>query len=91
MTSIIDIPATDASTMAVRSWTSYPKRSRPQCSHCGLLGHIKDKCYNLNCYSPGYQFRNKNNDKHAVANMATNAASTDTGAFDGRNKSNLRT
>lgn len=32
-------------------------KNRPLCSHCGLLGHMKDKCYKLIGYPPHY---NKN-------------------------------
>lgn len=28
------------------------KKDRPLCAHCGLLGHIKDKCYKLHGYPP---------------------------------------
>ena len=35
------------------------KSGRPQCTHCGLLGHVVDKCYKLHGYPPGYKFKNK--------------------------------
>ena len=35
------------------------KSSRPQCTHCGILGHMVDKCYKLHGYPPGYKFKNK--------------------------------
>ena len=35
-----------------------PKKERPQCAHCNLLGHTKDKCYKLVGYPPNY-FKNK--------------------------------
>ena len=28
------------------------KSGRPQCTHCGVLGHIADKCYKLHGYPP---------------------------------------
>ncbi|XP_058745142.1 uncharacterized protein LOC131617890 [Vicia villosa] len=31
------------------------KKDRPICSHCGILGHIKDKCFKLHGYPPGYR------------------------------------
>ncbi|KAL4290467.1 hypothetical protein GQ457_14G000950 [Hibiscus cannabinus] len=31
-----------------------PKKSRPQCTHCHLIGHTKEKCYKLHGYPPGY-------------------------------------
>ena len=35
------------------------KSSRPQCTHCGALGHVIDKCYKLHGYPPGYKFKTK--------------------------------
>ncbi|XP_020965447.1 uncharacterized protein LOC110266048 [Arachis ipaensis] len=35
------------------------KKDRPQCAHCGYLGHTAEKCYKLHGYPPGYsQSRN---------------------------------
>ncbi|KAL4355240.1 hypothetical protein GQ457_06G015480 [Hibiscus cannabinus] len=48
-----------------------PRKVRPQCSHCGLLGHIKEKCYKLHGYPPGY--RSKNLVNSSVNNAHTNA------------------
>ncbi|XP_058785029.1 uncharacterized protein LOC131659936 [Vicia villosa] len=31
------------------------KKDRPICSHYGILGHIKDKCFKLHGYPPGYR------------------------------------
>ena len=28
------------------------KFGRPQCTHCGVLGHVVDKCYKLHEYPP---------------------------------------
>lgn len=28
-------------------------RSRPVCSHCGLTGHVVDRCYKLHGFPPG--------------------------------------
>ena len=35
------------------------KNGRPQCTHCGAMGHVVDKCYKLHGYPPGYKFKNK--------------------------------
>ena len=35
------------------------KNGRPQCTHCGAMGHVVDKCYKLHGYPPGYRFKNK--------------------------------
>uniref|UniRef100_A0A2N9H706 Reverse transcriptase Ty1/copia-type domain-containing protein n=1 Tax=Fagus sylvatica TaxID=28930 RepID=A0A2N9H706_FAGSY len=37
----------------------FQKRERPLCSHCGITGHIVDKCYKLHGYPPRYKFKNK--------------------------------
>lgn len=31
------------------------KKDRPLCSHCGLLGHIKEKCFKQHGYPPNYK------------------------------------
>ncbi|KAL4347272.1 hypothetical protein GQ457_17G002930 [Hibiscus cannabinus] len=38
---------------AVKSYAP-PKKSRPQCTNCHLIGHTKEKCYKLHGYPPGY-------------------------------------
>lgn len=53
--------------MDVKRSASYPKKSRPQCSYCGLFGHVKDKCYTPNGYPPGYQFKNQKTDTSVKA------------------------
>ena len=30
-------------------------KGRLMCGHCGKLGHIKEKCYNLAGFPPGYK------------------------------------
>ena len=46
------------------------KKDRPQCSHCGLLGHTADKCYKLHGYPPGYKPKNKAH-SHTTVNLVT--------------------
>ena len=48
------------------------KKDRPQCTHCGFLGHIVDKCYKLYGYPPGYKPKNK---AFAAVNMVFDAVS----------------
>ena len=36
-----------------------PKSGRPQCTYCGAMGHVVDKCYKLHGYPFGYKFKNK--------------------------------
>uniref|UniRef100_A0A2N9GKR9 Integrase catalytic domain-containing protein n=1 Tax=Fagus sylvatica TaxID=28930 RepID=A0A2N9GKR9_FAGSY len=43
------------------------KKERPQCTHCGLLGHTVDKCYKLHGFPPGYKTRGK----HSAANQTS--------------------
>ena len=35
------------------------KFGRPQCTHCGVLGHVADICYKLHGYPLGYKFKTK--------------------------------
>ncbi|KAE8732031.1 hypothetical protein F3Y22_tig00002237pilonHSYRG00018 [Hibiscus syriacus] len=49
-------PVTEA-VFAVK--TNGYRRNRPQCSHCHLLGHTKDKYYKLHGYPPGYVSKNR--------------------------------
>ena len=44
------------------------KFGRPQCTHCGVLGHVVDKCYKLHGYPPGYKFKNKGSQATSFAN-----------------------
>lgn len=36
------------------------QRSPPIYSHCGIKGHVVDRCYKLHGYPPGYKFGNSN-------------------------------
>ena len=55
----------ESSALAVKTNTPFTKgfnkgkSGRPQCTHCGLLGHVVDKCYKLHGYPPGYKSKNK--------------------------------
>jgi hypothetical protein len=46
-------------TKTVGSKQLFQKKERPQCTHCGLLGHTIDKCYKLHGFPPGYKTRGK--------------------------------
>ena len=35
------------------------KNGKPQCTHCGAMGHVVDRCYKLHGYPSGYKFKNK--------------------------------
>ncbi|GMI65892.1 hypothetical protein HRI_000258500 [Hibiscus trionum] len=77
-------PVTDAicavktmNNQAVKSFNSQ-RKGRPQCSHCGLLGHIKDRCYKLHGFPPGYTSCTKQNSVNpARANASVDVPSQD--------------
>ncbi|XP_039012794.1 uncharacterized protein LOC120142110 [Hibiscus syriacus] len=51
-----------------------PRKNRPQCIYCNMLGHTKDKCYKLHGYPPGYSHSsNSSNSKnvHPLIAMLT--------------------
>ena len=47
------------------------KNGRPQCTHCGAMGHVVDKCYKLHGYPIGYKFKNKGGQPFANNVVAT--------------------
>ncbi|GMJ13708.1 hypothetical protein HRI_005040000 [Hibiscus trionum] len=71
----------------------HSKRSRPQCTHCHMLGHTKEKCFKLHGYPPGYSFRSQKNvsnaQAHAVADLVcakeTYLPSNDSGSVESTN------
>ena len=54
-----------------------PKKERPQCAHCSMLGHTIDKCYKLVGYPPNY-FKNK--PQHTVNQITDYVESSNQGA-----------
>ena len=52
------------------------KSSRPQCAHCGALGHVVDKCYKLHGYPPSYKSKNKTQ-QGGIASFASNVVAID--------------
>jgi hypothetical protein len=50
----------------------YPRKDKPICSHCGLKGHVMEKCYKLHGYPPGFQKKSKS---IAVANQVSSSSS----------------
>ncbi|MCI32949.1 receptor-like serine/threonine kinase, partial [Trifolium medium] len=52
------------------------KKDRPLCSHCGVIGHVTDKCFKLHGYPPGYK-KGKSISTQQSAN-AVNADDDDT-------------
>ncbi|CAI8602449.1 unnamed protein product [Vicia faba] len=35
--------------------TNIFKKDRPTCGHCDVIGHLKEKCFKLHGYPPGYK------------------------------------
>ena len=52
----IDTADALASVLATKN-VKNAKKGRPQCTHCGAMGHVVDKCYKLHGYPPGYKFK----------------------------------
>ena len=48
------------------------RKERPICSHCGIQGHIIDKCYKLHGYPPGYKPKGKSSSANQVSNFIPN-------------------
>ena len=72
VTSTIPVSQETQMAFAVKTHSDKPrvKKDRPQCSHCGFLGHTVDKCYKLHGYPPGYKPKGK-------SNTAVNIVTTD--------------
>lgn len=51
------------------------KSGRPQCTYCGALGHVVDKCYKLHGYPPSSKSKNKTQ-QGGSAFFATNVVTT---------------
>ncbi|XP_042976306.1 uncharacterized protein LOC122307472 [Carya illinoinensis] len=49
-------------------------RSRLLCSHCGLAGHIVDKCFKLHGYPPNYKFKDKSKSGSTSVNSIQQSA-----------------
>lgn len=45
----------------------------PLCLHCGIKGHVVDKCYKLHGYPSGYKFRNSASTIEASASKLVGA------------------
>ena len=56
-----DSVAMYANTRGYSSNKGGPKKERPLCTRCSMLGHTMDKCYKLHGYPPGYKHKGKPN------------------------------
>ncbi|XP_062093421.1 uncharacterized protein LOC133799420 [Humulus lupulus] len=54
---------------------SRTKKMRPTCSHCQKPGHLKEKCYFIHGFPPGYGTKNVNN-KPAIHQATASALSS---------------
>ena len=52
----LDIAIALASALAAKNVKNF-KKGMPQCTHCGAMGHVVDKCYKLHGYPPSYKFK----------------------------------
>lgn len=50
------------------------KKDRPICSHCGVFGHVVDKCYKIHGYPPGYKTKEKVYSVNRVSFTPANSA-----------------
>ncbi|XP_062100498.1 uncharacterized protein LOC133806407 [Humulus lupulus] len=57
-------PILIAASTSTNNLPSTNKKLRPTCSHCKKPGHLKDKCFFLHGFPPGYGNRRTNNDTH---------------------------
>ncbi|TXG66151.1 hypothetical protein EZV62_007426 [Acer yangbiense] len=47
------------------------RHEKPVCSHCGIVGHVVDKCYKLHGFPPGFKFRNHVSNGKPVVNQTS--------------------
>ena len=52
--------------------SSYPRKDRSICSHCGIHGHTVEKCYRIHGFPPGYKFTKGKNAAHSVNQVSDN-------------------
>ena len=64
--------------LAAKSSNAYAKNStksksrRPECTHCGTMGHVVDKCYKLHGYPLDYKFKTKGQSAGSSSSFANN-------------------
>ena len=49
-------------------------KERPTCSHCGLLGHIVEKCHKIHGYPPGYKTKARANQVSSLDSVQDSVA-----------------
>ncbi|RZB80918.1 hypothetical protein D0Y65_030591 [Glycine soja] len=65
----------------------FTKKEIPTCSHCGVLGHIKEKCYKIHSYPPSYSKKGPRTKHVVVVNHVVDQQNT--GAHDANGSSSL--
>ena len=84
----LDTAATLAAALASKNVknSSKSKTRRPQCTHCGAMGHVVDKCYKLYGYPPGYKLKtNKGQVAIAPTPFSNNVVTIEDNASEGVN------
>ena len=84
----LDTAATLAAALASKNVknSSKSKTRRPQCTHCGAMGHVVDKCYKLHGYPPGYKLKtNKGQVAIAPTPFSNNVVTIEDNASEGVN------
>jgi hypothetical protein len=65
------------SSIPASRFTKQPyRKEKPICTHCGVPGHIADKCYRLHGFPPGFKFT-KNIKKSAPSHSANHVQEAD--------------
>ena len=84
----LDTAATLAAALASKNVknSSKSKTRRPQCTHCGAMGHVVDKCCKLHGYPPGYKLKtNKGQVAIAPTPFSNNVVTIEDNASEGVN------
>lgn len=57
---VFQTSATESASPHYAAAVAYRPKQRPVCTHCGMAGHIVQKCFKLHGYPPGHRFYNTN-------------------------------
>ncbi|XP_022158788.1 uncharacterized protein LOC111025254 [Momordica charantia] len=62
-------------TSTTSSGSQANKKDKPVCTHCGIIGHTTDKCYQLHGYPPGHRFYGQKSSFSNSSNSRSNSES----------------